>query len=78
MNKEESELLITAMMLLEIYPDTPDEYKEGSMWAVHECVQRAWGLISRHENPHRISDNTQILLSTMHAQSAIANAKGGA
>lgn len=73
-------LLIQAMAFLEIGFDkrhqTPEDVARHAdmMWAVHEHVQRAWGLYARHEEPHKISHDTQILVSTWHACNAISNA----
>lgn len=78
-------LLIQAMAFLEIGLDesyqTPEDVARHAdvMWAVHEHVQRAWGLYAGHDEPHEISENTRIVVSTWHAINAIADAayKGG-
>lgn len=73
-------LLIQAMAFLEIGFDPRHQTEEDkarhadTMWAVHEHVQRAWGLYSRHDEPHKISDDTQILVGAWHTLNAIAEA----
>jgi len=77
---EVQRLLIQAMAFLEMgfdkrYQTNEDKARHGDlMWAVHEHVQRAWGLYAKHDDPHKISKNTQILVSTWHAQNVIADA----
>lgn len=77
---EIQKLLIQAMAFLETGFDqrhqTPEDVATHAdlMWAVHEHVQRAWGLYAQHEKPHKISHNTQILVSSFHTFNAISNA----
>lgn len=73
-------LLIQAMAFLEIGFDGSNKTEEDKarnedlMWAAHEHVQRAWGLNAGHETPHKISNDTQIVVSTWKALNAIADA----
>lgn len=77
---EIQKLLIQALAFLEIGFDQRHQTEEDKarhadlMWAVHEHVQRAWGLYAAHERPHKISHDTHVLVSTWHAQNLIANA----
>ena len=73
-------LLIQALAFLEIGFDerhqTPEDVARNAdlMWVVHEHVQRALGLYARYEEPHKISKDTHIVVSTWHAINAISNA----
>ena len=76
---ESDNLLITAMMLLECHLMSKDdraspEDHESMLWAVHELIQRAWGLSSGNDEAHEISNDTNILISTLHSLHAIQNA----
>lgn len=80
MMDEIQRLLIQALAFLELGFDQNHQTDEDRarhadlMWATHEHVQRAWGLYAAHAEPHQISHDTQILVSTWHAQIAIAEA----
>jgi len=54
--------------------DDDKSRNEDLMWAAHEHIQRAWGLNSRHDTPHKISNDTLIVVSTWKALNAIADA----
>jgi hypothetical protein len=73
-------LLIQALELLELGFDknhqTEDDISRHSdlMWAAHEHVQRAWGIYAQHSTPHKISQNTNILVSTLRMLSVVSDA----
>ncbi len=69
-------LLIQALALLESVltdgqSDDDQAHHPNLLWAVHEHVQRAWGLNAGHEKPHQISDCTKDYVATIHANAAI-------
>lgn len=75
---ESDNLLITAMMLLEMQLTSLEDHsgkdqRQSLLWSVHELVQRAWSL-SRDGEAQEISAETNELLAALHTQYAIQDA----
>ena len=79
---DERELLILALAVIEGFVTLPSHDKDeqsalGVMWAAHELVQRALGIMGGSEEPHDVSEETLMLCSVGSLMSAIRDAKGG-